>query len=98
MCKELLIEVNEKSDIRYIKEQIRQNFSYELNCLEQLPHIIETEDYIFVHAGITSENLEEQELNERRAFTQSLGNSNIPKQTVIPQATQKKETASPLDF
>lgn len=64
MCKELLIEVNEKSDISYIKEQIRQNFSYELNWLEQLPHIIETEDFIFVHAGISSENLEEQKVNE----------------------------------
>lgn len=64
MCNELLIEVNEKSDIKYIKEQIRQNFSYELNWLEQLPHIIETENFIFVHAGITSENLEEQKVNE----------------------------------
>ena len=42
MCKELSIEVNEKSNIKFIKEQIRRNFSYELNWLEQLPHIIET--------------------------------------------------------
>lgn len=64
MCKELSIEVNENSDIKYIKEQIGQNFSYELNWLEELPHIIETDDFIFVHAGITSENLEEQKVNE----------------------------------
>ncbi len=57
MCRELLIEVNEKSDIRYIKEQIRQNFSLELNWLERLLHIIASEKFIFVHAGITTENL-----------------------------------------
>lgn len=60
MCKELNIEVNEKSDIKYIKKQIKENFSDVINWLEQLPHIIETENFIFVHAGITSDNLEEQ--------------------------------------
>lgn len=60
MCQELSIEVNEKSDIKYIKDQLKQNFSNELNWLEQLPHIIETEEFIFAHAGITSEDLEEQ--------------------------------------
>jgi protein phosphatase len=64
MCQELSIEVNEQSDIKYIKGQIRKNFSNELDWLEQLPHIIETENYIFVHAGITSENLEEQNAYE----------------------------------
>lgn len=64
MCRELLIEVNEKSDIRYIKEQIRQNFSLELNWLERLPHVIASEKFIFVHAGITTENLEKNEANE----------------------------------
>ncbi|EHI99529.1 metallophosphoesterase [Clostridium sp. DL-VIII] len=64
MCQELSIEVDEKSDIKYIKEQIRQNFSCELNWLEQLPHIIETEKFIFAHAGITSDNLEEQHISE----------------------------------
>lgn len=60
MCRELSIEVNEKSDIRYIKDQLRQNFKSEFNWLEQLPHIIETEEFVFAHAGITSDNLEEQ--------------------------------------
>lgn len=64
MCQELSIEVDEKSDIKYIKEQIRQNFSDELNWLEQLPHIIETEKFIFAHAGITSDDLEEQHISE----------------------------------
>jgi len=64
MCQELSIEVNEKSDIKHIKEEIKQNFSYELNWLEQLPHIIEIENFIFAHAGITSDNLEEQIIND----------------------------------
>lgn len=64
MCQELSIEVNEKSDIKYIKEQIKQKFSYELNWLEKLPHIIETEKFIFAHAGIKSDNLEEQQVSE----------------------------------
>lgn len=64
MCQELSIEVNEKSDIKYIKKQISENFSYELNWLEQLPHIIETENFIFAHAGITSQDLEEQDASK----------------------------------
>lgn len=64
MCQELSIEVNEKSDIKYIKEQIKQNYIYELNWLEKLPHIIETEKFIFAHAGIKSDNLEEQQVSE----------------------------------
>lgn len=64
MCKELSIEVKEESDINYIKEQIIQNYSYELNWLEALPHIIETEKFIFAHAGITSENLDDQKVSE----------------------------------
>jgi len=61
MCHELSIEVNENADIKYIKKKILENFSYELDWLEQLPHILETENYIFAHAGVTSENLEEQD-------------------------------------
>ena len=63
MCRELSIEVNENSDIKYIKKIISENFSTELKWLEQLPHIIETEKFIFAHGGITSENLEEQDPN-----------------------------------
>lgn len=71
MCKKLSIEVNEKSDITHIKEQLKKNFDIELSYLEQLPHIIETENYIFAHAGITTENLENnkvQEVIKRDAF------------------------------
>ncbi len=64
MCKALSIDVNEKSDMSSINEKLRENFAMELSYLEQLPHIIETEDYIFAHAGITTEDLENNEINE----------------------------------
>lgn len=61
MCEELSIKVNEEADIKYIKKQLVEHFGNELNWLAKLPHIIETKDYIFAHAGITTENLEENE-------------------------------------
>ncbi|WP_201259930.1 metallophosphoesterase [Tissierella sp. P1] len=64
MCNALSIEVNEKSDMAFINEQLRLNFVMELDYLEKLPHIIETEDYIFAHAGITTEDLEKNEINK----------------------------------
>ena len=60
MCRELSIDVNEQSDIKYIKRQMRQSYSYELDWLEQLPHVIETESFVFAHAGIVPGNLREQ--------------------------------------
>lgn len=60
MCMELSIEVNAQADIKYIKEQIGQNYSAELNWLEELPHIIDMGDFVFAHAGLMSDNLREQ--------------------------------------
>ncbi|MEG2290387.1 MAG: GNAT family N-acetyltransferase [Clostridium sp.] len=64
MCESLSIEVNEESDIKYIKEQLNLNFSVELNWLMELPHIIETQNFIFAHAGITSEDLQINKADE----------------------------------
>lgn len=61
MCKQLSITVDENSDIKFIKRQLLDSFSKELNWLSELPHIIETKDYIFAHAGIENEILEENE-------------------------------------
>ncbi|SHJ90422.1 Calcineurin-like phosphoesterase [Hathewaya proteolytica DSM 3090] len=72
MCRELSIDVNEKSDINHIKIKIRENFISELNWLENLPHIITLGDFIFAHAGITSEEKLEHnnadEVMKRDAF------------------------------
>lgn len=61
MCRELSIIVDEKSDIKYIKRQLIDNFGDEFNWLAALPLIIETQRFIFAHAGITTETLEENE-------------------------------------
>lgn len=61
MCEESHIEVHEKMNIAEMKKKLRLIYQKELDFLAQLPHIIETNDYIFVHAGITSDNLENQD-------------------------------------
>lgn len=62
MCQELSIKVSYDSDIKYIKRQLLENFSRELNWLEKLPHVIESQNFIFAHAGIFNEKaLEEQD-------------------------------------
>ncbi|MFK4465344.1 metallophosphoesterase [Bacillus sp. RC252] len=48
----LNITVNEESDIREVKNILMSHFSKEIKWLTELPTAIETEDYIFVHAGL----------------------------------------------
>lgn len=48
----LNITVNEESDIREVKNILMSYFSKEIKWLTELPTAIETEDYIFVHAGL----------------------------------------------
>ncbi|ABW20292.1 metallophosphoesterase [Alkaliphilus oremlandii] len=64
MCKHLGIDVNEQSDMKFIKKQLREHFAEELSYLEKFPHIIETEDYIFAHAGIATEDLAKNKVDE----------------------------------
>jgi protein phosphatase len=59
MCEELAITVDEEADIKHIKKQILNNFEEEINWLAELPHIIETQDLIFAHAGLETDKLEE---------------------------------------
>ena len=44
--------VHEGISIREVKEALLSEFSQELYWLTELPTAIETEDYIFVHAGL----------------------------------------------
>jgi Icc-related predicted phosphoesterase len=55
MCKELDIYIYSPNDIPNAKEQISIKFKEELNFLRNLPTIIETQNYIFVHGGIPSD-------------------------------------------
>ncbi len=45
-----------------LREKAQTVFSEELTFLRGLPHILETERFLFAHAGLESENLEEQNL------------------------------------
>ncbi|PGZ01317.1 serine/threonine protein phosphatase [Bacillus cereus] len=49
---QLNVTVNEKSNIREVKNLLMSHFSKEIKWLTELPTAIETEDYIFVHAGL----------------------------------------------
>lgn len=49
-------------DTRAIREKAAQVFVKEMDFLRGLPHILETEKFLFAHAGLTDENLERQEL------------------------------------
>ncbi|MBE7106330.1 serine/threonine protein phosphatase [Bacillus cereus] len=48
----LNVTINEESDICEVKNILMSHFSKEIKWLTELPTAIETEDYIFVHAGL----------------------------------------------
>ncbi|MBM6645042.1 metallophosphoesterase [Bacillus sp. RIT 809] len=50
--KQLNVTVHEESDIRELKNILMSHFSEEIKWLTELPTAIETEEYIFVHAGL----------------------------------------------
>ncbi len=60
MCGELNIPVGIKTELSFLKQQLSSGYKEALQWLEDLPVILETEDFLFVHAGLTSENLSEQ--------------------------------------
>jgi protein phosphatase len=49
---QLNVTINEESDICEVKNILMNHFSKEIKWLTELPTAIETEDYIFVHAGL----------------------------------------------
>ncbi|MBJ8105075.1 MULTISPECIES: metallophosphoesterase [Bacillus cereus group] len=56
--------VHEESDIREVKNILMSHFLKEIKWLTELPTAIETEDYIFVHAGL--EDREDWKETERK--------------------------------
>lgn len=56
--------VHKESDIRELKTKLMSHFSKEIKWLTELPTAIETEDYIFVHAGL--EDREDWKETERK--------------------------------
>ncbi|OPJ60946.1 metallophosphoesterase [Clostridium oryzae] len=57
MCSELEIGVNKPEDIDNAKKQMKIKFRNEFDFLYNLPTIIETQNYIFVHGGIPSSDI-----------------------------------------
>ncbi|PFL18960.1 serine/threonine protein phosphatase [Bacillus cereus] len=61
---QLNVTVNEESDICEVKNILMSHFSKEIKWLTELPTAIETEEYIFVHAGL--EDREDWKETERK--------------------------------
>lgn len=60
MCESLSIRVNKYTDLKEVKKLLNLHYKTELDWIGNLPDIIETKNFIFVHAGLTSTVLEEQ--------------------------------------
>ncbi len=56
--------INEETDIGKVKDMVMSCFSKEMNWLMELPTAIETDDYLFVHAGL--EDIEDWKKTERK--------------------------------
>lgn len=52
MCKELNLPVDENTDPEIVEEALKNNYINYFEWLDALPHIIESESYVFVHAGV----------------------------------------------
>lgn len=57
LCREAGIEVREDMDLAHMRGVLLERFAPELDFLRTLPHIMESEDYIFVHGGLPPEGL-----------------------------------------
>ena len=55
MLHELHFDIAPDMDLAAAKDAVRRHFVPELDFLRSLPHIIETEDYTFVHGGLAIE-------------------------------------------
>lgn len=63
MCKVLSITLTADSDMLQIKEKLKQNFAEEFKWIMDLPDIIDTQNFIFAHAGISNDMIEKQKLS-----------------------------------
>lgn len=60
MCKEMNISIDDKTDFGEVNKILYETYKEEINYLNDLPHIIETDRILFAHAGIDNfDNLEE---------------------------------------
>lgn len=57
MCDELNIRLTDVSQVLQAKEKMREHFKKELEFVRQLPTIIETQKFIFVHGGVPTDDV-----------------------------------------
>ncbi len=57
MCYELGLDIQGVSDIPKVKARIRESYKAEFDFLRNLPTMLETQNFIFVHAGLPSEDI-----------------------------------------
>lgn len=60
MCESLSVKITKDTDMKEIKEMLNRNFKEELEWIFNLPDIIDTQKFIFVHAGLASGELDKQ--------------------------------------
>lgn len=59
MCREYELEVTNDSDMNEVRGLLSEHFAAELEFLRMLPVIIETENYTFVHGGVSGASIDE---------------------------------------
>ena len=55
MANQIQLSIDEKSNMSEVCQILRQNYLKELSFLNDLPHILEDENHIYVHAGLVSD-------------------------------------------
>lgn len=83
MCQKLGIIVDEKLDMPACKKALRDSFKQEFAYLKNLPTIIESEDYIFVHAALEDKPLNEQDFGYNVTTLDYLNKAKVNAKTVI---------------
>ncbi len=61
MCNELSITVDENFKLSSVRDKLISHFAEIFDWYNNLPHIIETQKFIFAHAGLTSKKLDENQ-------------------------------------
>lgn len=59
MCRELGIPMNLDMDMLAVKKILREAYAKEIDFILNLPHVLETGNYVFAHAAVYPDRLEE---------------------------------------
>lgn len=64
MAHQLQLQINEETDMEVLAKRLIEAFPMELNFINSLPHVIETQDYIFGHAAILDEKVYGEDMRD----------------------------------